>query len=160
MFFYTCKTVDELKKEYRNLAKKYHPDISGTDTTDTMKAINAEYEKLFKQFNAAEGNKHKLDDGFREVIDRIINLDGIEIELCFKWLWVSGDTKPVKEILKAAGFKWAVKKMMWYWHPAEYSCFNNGKSKPMDYIRRAYGSEIIKGMSKPQRQALEELTAG
>ena len=31
--------------------------------------------------------------------------------------WVSGNTKPMKEKLKAMGFKWAPKKKMWYLKP-------------------------------------------
>ena len=32
--------------------------------------------------------------------------------------WVSGNTKPIKDKLKAMGFKWAPKKKMWYLRPA------------------------------------------
>ena len=31
--------------------------------------------------------------------------------------WVSGNTKPIKDKLKAMGFKWAPKKKMWYLRP-------------------------------------------
>lgn len=38
---------DELKCEYRKLAKKYHPDLNNEDTTEIMKAINNEYDNYF-----------------------------------------------------------------------------------------------------------------
>jgi hypothetical protein len=30
------------------------------------------------------------------------------------WLWVSGDTKPIKSGLKEAGFRWSPNKEKWY----------------------------------------------
>lgn len=141
-YFVNVNTIDELKKEYRTLAKKNHPDRGGD--CEVMKEINAEYEKLFEILNAKEGGKHNISDGFREVIDQIINLDGIEIEICGLWIWVGGDTKPVKDALSKAGFYFARKKVKWYWHPPEASCRFSRGIKDMDYIRRAYGSEKIK----------------
>lgn len=32
-------------------------------------------------------------------------------------IWVSGNTKPHRDILKALGFRWAPKKSAWYWKP-------------------------------------------
>lgn len=32
-------------------------------------------------------------------------------------IWVSGNTKPHRDILKALGFRWAPKKCAWYWKP-------------------------------------------
>lgn len=44
-YFTACKTLDELKKEYRRLAMLHHPDVGGD--TATMQAINAEFDALF-----------------------------------------------------------------------------------------------------------------
>lgn len=44
-YFTICKTLDELKKEYRRLAMIHHPDVGGD--TATMQAINAEYDAVF-----------------------------------------------------------------------------------------------------------------
>lgn len=148
MFFRNIESIDELKKAYRNLAKQHHPDHGGN--ADTMKAINAEYEKLFKQLNT--DNKHNLADGFREVIDAIINLDGLNIEVCGLWVWVSGNTYAVKDTLKQNGFMWASQKKMWYWRPEEASCTGHRKSSDMESIRIKYGSEMIKGF-RPQSVA-------
>ena len=41
-YFIECKTLDELKKEYRRLAMIHHPDVGGT--VEAMQAINAEFE--------------------------------------------------------------------------------------------------------------------
>ncbi len=44
-YFTACKTLDELKKEFRRLAMLHHPDHGGD--TEIMKAINAEYDAVF-----------------------------------------------------------------------------------------------------------------
>ena len=38
-YFTHCKTLDELKAEYRRLAKQNHPDLGGS--TEEMQRINA-----------------------------------------------------------------------------------------------------------------------
>lgn len=50
-YFTTCTTLDELKKEFRRLAMLHHPDHGGD--TETMKAINAEYDAVFPAFKLA-----------------------------------------------------------------------------------------------------------
>lgn len=39
---------------------------------------------------------------------------GINVLLVGTWLWIDGDTKPVKEQLKSLGFRWHSQKKMWY----------------------------------------------
>lgn len=50
-YFSNCRTLDELKKEYRRLAMLNHPDRGGDD--ETMKAINNEYDAVFPAFRLA-----------------------------------------------------------------------------------------------------------
>lgn len=50
-YFTNCKTLDELKKEYRRLAMANHPDRGGD--TAVMQAINAEYDAVFPSFRIA-----------------------------------------------------------------------------------------------------------
>lgn len=141
-FFTNVETIEELKKEFRKQAFIHHPDKGGD--VDTMKLLNKEYEIMFSKLQKTSTNKADhtvLMDDFREIIEKIIMLD-IEIEICGSWIWVSGDTKPVKKQLKESGLFWASKKEMWYWRPEDKK--HTGKSKmSMDDIRGKYGSEKI-----------------
>ena len=153
-YFTTFATVEELKANYRLLVRKYHPDCGGAD--EDMKAINAEYEELFeaakrgsRQQTEDAGctwneNAHTVDDGFREIIINIASVPGVEVEICGSWIWVTGDTKPVKDTLKEEGFKWAVNKKAWYWHSGEYRR-KNRKTFSMDEIRDMHGSDKVFG---------------
>ena len=67
-YFTNCRTLDELKKEFRRLCMKHHPDRGGD--TATMAAINAEYEDLFPilklAYNkTAETPTHETADSYR-----------------------------------------------------------------------------------------------
>jgi hypothetical protein len=42
-------TIDEMKDKYRELCKKYHPDISNNDSINKMALINEAYDTLVKR---------------------------------------------------------------------------------------------------------------
>ena len=153
-YFHFCHTVEALKGEYRRLVLLHHPNRGGDEAT--MKAINAEYatrlqwiqEHPWSEETEAQDSHHDVDDGYREVIDKIIGLDGIEIEICGTWLWVTGNTKPAKDVLKAAGFRWSGRKLAWYWHSGEYH--RCGKHYTLEEIRDLHWSQKVWGQVIPQ----------
>lgn len=148
-FFKHCTTAAEVKTLYRELCRKYHPDLGGD--TATMQALNAEYDEACKRAqrtdrpDKSEGAYEyysAADKLVREAIEKIITLPGITIEVCGWWVWLGGDTKAVKEAIKAAGYRWAKNKSMWYYP----GCPSKGRgSYDMDEIREVYGSEKIDG---------------
>lgn len=148
-YFVNCKTMDELKKQYRRLAMKYHPDCGGD--TATMQQINSEHDALFeilkKQHNASADEYHQTTETaaeFREIITALLNLSGLEIELCGCWLWIGGNTREHKESLKAAGCRWSPNKKLWYWrHEEDGSRWHRG-NKTMNQIRSKYGSQTFR----------------
>lgn len=146
-YFPNYAEAAEIKTIYRQLAQQHHPDHGGS--TATMQAINAEYALAMAQATRREkpgkteaeySDLAAVHEAIRAAIERIITLPGIDIEICGLWVWVAGQTRAVKDQLKAAGYPWAPKKERWYYPgvPA------NGRGRSdMDEIRDRYGSEHV-----------------
>ena len=144
-FFTDCTTLEELKSTYKKLVMKHHPDRGGDHKT--MVQINLEYEKLFEVLK----NTHKAKDGktytkatneaptdFINLINELIKMFGIHIEVIGSFVWVSGETKPHKDSLKAMGFRWHTAKKVWYKAPDDY-VKRNRKKYTMQEVRNMYG---------------------
>lgn len=149
-YFTHCKTLDQLKQEYKRLAKIHHPDCGGDDAT--MAAINAEYDELARKLpkETATGETYQPRDEereapekFREAVAATLNMDGVNVELCGAWLWVTGNTYPNRDRLKAAGYRFSKNKVAWYWHD-EHSVSHSKKRYSLDEIRLMHGSETLK----------------
>lgn len=162
-FFKSGLTLEQVKTEYRALCKKYHPDLHGGDTSENwvriMQQINAEYALASANARYAEepakrakygksaptatdyADMAAVDERIRQAIEKIITLAGLEIEICGLWVWVGGETKPVKDTLKAAGYMWAAKKEKWYF--AGVPASHRGHWD-MDTIRTRYGSSKVR----------------
>ena len=149
-YFRDCKTAEELQKSYREWAKKLHPDLGGN--AEEFKAMQNEYEKLWERLknvhqNAKGETYTKTSDTttetpqeFIHIINTLIRLRGIEVEICGSWIWISGDTRTHKEILKQLGFKWAHKKKAWYYHKDKFRKKSH-EELTMDEIRDMFGSK-------------------
>ena len=149
MFFANCKTVNEIKQEYRRLCFIHHPDIGGD--TATMQRLNDEYHEALRnvdgQTSQGSDNRphvYRYNEAVEQaVMDKVnellaLRLTDVEIMLVGIWVWVSGDTRPVKDQLKAVGLGWHGKRKMWCWHPKEYRSRYNGKASFGD-ICNVYG---------------------
>ena len=161
MYFTECKTLDELKREYRRLASIHHPDVGGD--TATMQAINAEYDEMHEILKAAhnqQADEHhqttETPDEFRDIVERLLRMDGLEVELCGSWLWIGGNTREHKDGLKTAGCRWSSNKKLWYWHHAEEGCRWHRGTKTINQIRSKYGSQTFRSGGAHH---LEEATA-
>lgn len=149
-YFQNPQTLDDLKHQYKHLAQKHHPDVGGD--TAVMQAINAEYSARFEVLKRSQNTQAAEDTtgktrattesagDFIEIINRLLSLDGLEIELCGRWLWIRGNTRAHKEELKAAGCRWSSSKKLWSWHFAEDGDRWHRGSKSMSQIRSKYGS--------------------
>ena len=148
-YFVNITTLEDLRKEYRRLAKANHPDMGGS--AEEMKVINIEYEMCFKILENADtttnGKKYNKEEDamIRDIINVIIHLN-IEIEVCGSWVWVTGNTYACKDELKKNGFRWASKKKAWYWRDPEEVTRAHGKTTMAD-IRMKYGSDVVKEAS-------------
>lgn len=166
MYFTQCKTLDELKAEYRRLAMKHHPDRGGD--TATMQRINAEYETRFEELknehNATRDEAHQTNEApadFIRIIEALLKLDGVEVELCGCWLWIGGNTYQHKDALKAAGCRWSQNKQRWYWRPLYGTSAHHRGTQSLGMIRAKYGSQRFAANGREERTeaTAERLTA-
>lgn len=152
-YFGHISEIADLKTEYRRLAMENHPDRGGD--TVIMQAINAEYETAVKRILAGEGKSSaeideqvEIEAEFRERLQTILHLEGIDIEVCGRWIWITGNTYVHRAALKEAGFWWASKKLAWYWRPAD-ACASSRGDFSLDEIRQKYGSTHVGRQTKP-----------
>ena len=174
-YFDKVSTLEELRKQYKNLLKKYHPDNVNGSTKATQE-INVEYDNLFKALKdrhdsctkgkgqATTGSNGKMnyddmkydfreDAKLREVLQRIIGFEGINMEIVGCWIWVDGNTYGYKDMFREIGFKWAREKKKWYFH-TEVFRKRSHKILSMDDIRNYYGSTEV------EREEKRELMQG
>lgn len=163
-YFKDCNTLEELRKQYKELLKAHHPD-NGGNVAD-MQEINVEYDKLFKLLKDKHENKQtstagtktdfnankydfETDEKLREVLQKIIHFSGITINIVGCFIWIDGNTYPYKNELKKIGFKWSGQRKKWYWHNGEYRKRGNRKLSYTD-IQSLYGSTEVQTEQRKQ----------
>ena len=159
-YFINCNTLEDVKSLYRTLAKQFHPDKEGGDLA-TMQAINNQYAKAIKliakgfkgtgtRYTDQEAEAEILQaEAYKEAIEKIINIEGINIELCGSYIWVTPldaakfwDFWPA---MKQAKFFFAKVKKQYFFRTAENAAKSYNKTLTTDQIRTKYGSQQIKG---------------
>ena len=155
-WFIKIKTLDELRTTYRKLAMQHHPDKGGK--LSDKQEINNEYASLSRilidgNIDFSEGRKTYETQASEEIkrkIDEIISIEGLIIEIIGSWIWLTGNTKPVKEQLKEAKFRFSSNKIAWYWHYGDYRK-GNGSVNSMDEIRNMWGAETVNNINTSSR---------
>ena len=122
-YFKNVGTLQELRKQYKELLKKHHPD-NPNGSTEATQEVNAEYDQLFKMLtdrhsnNTTDNDKTTYDNMkydfsedkiLREMLNKIIHFPNVSIEICGSWIYVFNSYECRKE-LKEIGFKYAPKK--------------------------------------------------
>lgn len=166
-YFKNVRALEELKKQYKELLKTYHPDNGGN--VSDMQEINAEYNKLFKvlkdrhESSQTDSDREKAsynnmkydfteDQKLREMLNKIVGFSGITIEVCGSWIWAF-DSYDYRKELKEMGFRFAGKKKAWYWHSEAFRKKGH-KVLSIDDIRSYYGStEVETDGTKRLKQA-------
>lgn len=151
-YFSTCKTLDEAKQMFWQLAKIHHPDKGGNTAT---------FQEILNQFHAFKPSKEKFTGEYQNfnsaeyshIIVQIVHIPEIKIEICGSWIWISGNTKPYKDVIKKVetGKTYKVgfsgKKAMWYFSPSGYKK-SSARVLNIDEIRNLYGSKEVKKEEK------------
>ncbi len=153
-YFNGLTAMDEIRAAYKLLVEAHHPNMNAPEdreaNTTLMQEINgayalamAEADKVENPERAASFYKDNADVAARlaAAIEFAVGLPNVEVELCGQWLWLGGDTRAVKEDLKANGFRWSHNKVQWYF--AGVRSFNRKRSFSKDDIRARYGSKFL-----------------
>lgn len=148
-WFTGVKTMEELRKKYRELLKKYHPDnVGGSDAI--TKEINAEYDAVFAQISRdspedEQGYNHEENEQFKAILKAIIGFN-MTIEIIGCWIWCF-DCYQYREQLKEIGFSWCSKKKAWVWHADPYHRHHK-KEIPLSHIKAKYGCQTVRNQHK------------
>ena len=82
--------------------------------------------------------KEKLNE-----LTALVNDIAVTVEVVGDWIWLSGETKPIKEQLKLAGCRWSAQRSKWYWHEGGY----RKRSKNVlhfEEMKEIFGHQTIK----------------
>jgi curved DNA-binding protein CbpA len=148
-WFKEATTVEELRKQYRELLKKYHPD-NENGSVEATQEINAEYDRLFSilsKESRADDNSYAYEENerFKTILNEITAFN-MTVEIIGSWIWCF-HCYPYKEQLKELGFTWCSKKKAWVWHDEPYHKYHR-EEIPLSRIRAKYGSQTVKHQSR------------
>lgn len=156
-YFKNCKTIEDVKNIFKNLAKKLHPDNGGNP--EEFKNMMTEYKIMFDRLKnihqSKEGETYEkkttteTPEQFAAAINAVINFDDIEIELVGAWVWLNGNTYPYRDIIKEAGYFWSSKHKKWYYNGDQFKSKKHSKKK-FEEIEDIYGAEILKKAKMPR----------
>ena len=170
-YFTGCATVESAKSLYRQLAMANHPDRHPKDAatqaqqTAIMQAINAEYQALLKRL---DGTKTRGDDNkertytydeakeqalaakISETLNAGIISDTVNLWLIGTWIWIEGDTKPIKDKLgkDGLGYRWHHKRAMWYFHLDDYKHYSTNAD--FGSLAAKYGATKFRGKNEQE----------
>lgn len=154
--FFKAINPDMVKKQFRDLAMKYHPDRAGDGSTRIMQEIIAEYHAILKSFsgskfhsatnkeyeyNYSQSYEQRLVDKLSDILG--LKLANIVVEVVGSWIWVGGTSKEQADLFNrhGVGMKWSKKQGRWYWSPTKYKRRSSGLS--YDQIKSVYGSTTV-----------------
>ena len=140
-------TEEVVKSAFKKACFKFHPDRNPAGE-EMMKLVNDAKDALKKATYPIE---QKNEEGYNygeeinAALNKIINLQGLKIEVCGAWVWISGSTKDHWPMLKEAGFQFSPPKKMVYFRP-QYAKARRFKKDGLsiEEIRAKYGANSIK----------------
>jgi hypothetical protein len=141
-YFKEVTGINEAKSVFKKLAKQLHPDVGGSN--EEFKLLNSIYTDYLEN-KIYFSNESKFDLELEKIISQILHYEDLIIEVVGSWIWLSGNTKPIKEKLKDLGFKWASKKKQWFYGEMKG---RNPNEKSMDDIKSKYGCETVRTKSQ------------
>lgn len=139
--FFGCTSADEVQLRYDELSKVF------VDQEEMLQAIKTEFSTLMAVLSeskpAIEEEKEKVSlPDIIKVLQEKVNPEGLKLEIVGKWLWLSGATFAVRDVLKSLDFRYSPDKKSWYWR-SEEDRSSNEKPVPLEMIREKFGSQLV-----------------
>lgn len=157
-YFQDCHTIEDVKRTYKEWAKKLHPDNGGSE--EEFKAMAAEYEKAFERLKSVHASKdggtyeeesQEVPEEFAGIINACIAFENVKIEIIGSWVWLTGNTFVYKDIIKDLGFFWSKSKKAWYYTGETEKSFKRGHYS-MDGVRQKWGTTEVKAAGEERRK--------
>ena len=139
--------LNEAKKVFKKLARLLHPDVGGSE--EEFKILKNVYDDIVEH-KIYFSSDAKFDIELEKIISQILHFEDIVIEVVGSWIWLSGETKIIKDTLKDIGFKWASKKKMWYFGEMKG---RSHKEKSLNEIKNKYGCTTVRSQQKRKLSA-------
>ena len=160
-YFKECRCIEDVKEEYRRLAKKLHPDNGGNAAE--FQVMMKDYTTAYNRFksvhrartNESTGSTEKAAENdhsdftaeqFADIINKVLFMDGVQIEIVGSWIWLSGNTYIYRDDIKAAGFFWSTKHKKWYYNGGTRKSKKHSKLT-FDQVRSLHGSYNVNGFT-------------
>ena len=131
---------DQAKKQFKKLCLELHPDNKETGNADLFKLMFNEFQNLDKIGDETKETKFEMSEKMQNIILELSKYDFINMFLCGSWLWISGNTFQIKEILKSLNCKFAPNKKMWFY--TEMKSAGRG-NMDIEEIKTRYGIKEV-----------------
>ena len=119
-YFDNINSFMELKKEYKRLCFKLHPDLGGNK--EEFQNMQNEYESIFDYWknknNETEEKKYHTSEGvkdYKDIVEQLLKL-GLDFDVVNNWIWIvaNKDTYPVRDKISQLGFIYSkAKRKFW-----------------------------------------------
>lgn len=155
-YFNGCKTAEDVKSMFKELAKKLHPDNGGN--AEDFKNMMSEYTEAWRRYK----NIHKTAEGetyentneetaatdedavvYSDIIFACMGFQDVKIEIIGSWIWLSGNTKIYSAEIKSLGFFWSKNKKAWYYNGSNKKSKRRGRYN-MEQLREMWETEEVK----------------
>ena len=135
--------LGKIKTKYYEKCMEHHPDLGGD--IEIMKLLTVAYAWIRKNHETCGADRYHIKyDISDELIDLAVSIitldDTLDVSIAGAWIWVIGNTKPIRKKLKLKGFRWAPKKCAWYY--AGCKCASRGRYT-LQKIFDSYGRKVV-----------------
>lgn len=140
-YFDGCGSLDEIKMKYKGYIERYLPRKGYRGNKRLIRSIDREYRSIRTQETFSQVNSLiRLDyTNFQFLIRELVEM-GLDIEMCGKWLFVTGPTGENENELLALGFRFSPSIGMWCYRPVGFDA-PDIESLNIEYIRKTCGSD-------------------